>query len=436
MKSLKPTYDELCQNTRLLIRLRWIAGFSILAGTLVARVGFDIHLQILPLLLTGLIVLAYNSLLFYICRTQCDSPRSAWRIAWGQIILDWIAMTALVHFTGGITSPALIYFVIHAAFSGMILLPWQTRSLSILAITIIAWLGFFERWGTLPHVVIPGLGLDGHLYQDRTYIAAVLFFFGTTVIALSELVSAKAQVLRQHEAHIQQLYDARSTFMHVATHELRAPTAAGLSLVRNIEAGYVGELNPQQAALIHRVAERLEGLSTLIDDLLTLAASREAHAAHAPLEPVEVRQVVQRMVEREMPNADQKQIQITLDLDEREGVVMAAEDGLEIIFGNLLNNAIKYTPNCGQVIARYRIDAAQTDVTIIDTGIGIPANDLPQIFGEFFRAKNAKAAQITGSGIGLSIVRTLVDRYHGEVSISSKEGTGTTVIVSFPLKKS
>ena len=74
--------------------------------------------------------------------------------------------------------------------------------------------------------------------------------------------------------------------MRVATHELRAPLGASLSLMRNIEQGYAGELSAQQAAILSRVTIRLEGLRTLIDDLLTLAMSREASTAHAPLEPV------------------------------------------------------------------------------------------------------------------------------------------------------
>jgi signal transduction histidine kinase len=433
---LRPTYEELSQNTRLLINLRWVAGGSILVGTAFARWVIHIDLQVFPLLIIGLFVLGYNALLWvFIERDRDGTLQRVQRVAWGQIILDWLAMIALLHFTGGITSPALIYFVIHAALSGTILLPWQTRSLTLLAIAIVGGLAWLERSGALPHVIISDLGTNAALYKNTTYIAAVMFFFGSTVLTLSELVSWNAQRLRERERHIRDLYDARATFVRVATHELRAPLGASLSLMRNIEQGYAGELSAQQAAILSRVTIRLEGLRTLIDDLLTLAMSREASTAHAPLEPYAVRTALDKIIERERPHADQKKIQLDCDLAGEPGVVMSGSVGLGIIFGNIVNNAIKYTPDGGRVTIEYRIvrPTQTAEVAVSDTGMGIPADDLPNIFNEFFRAKNAKSSQVMGTGIGLSTVRTLVERYHGRITLDSQEGQGTTIKVSLPL---
>jgi signal transduction histidine kinase len=393
-----------------------------------------IDLHTAPLLILGLIVLGYNSLLFFVCRSADRTVESAWRVAWGQILLDWLAMTALVHFTGGITSPALIYFVIHAALSGLVLLPWYTRGLALLAVIIVGGLAWLERMGTLAHVAISEFGL-GALYRNETYMTAILFFFGTTVFTLSELVSRNAQRLRQREEHIRQLYEARATFVRVATHELRAPLAAGISLMHNLEQGYAGEFNPRQTAILHRVLSRLKGLSSLIDDLLELATSREASLSNVPLEPVEIGPVLASLIEREMPNAQEKHITVNAQLSGDTSAVMAGNDGLGIIFGNLLNNAIKYTPEGGQVTVDCAVNRHDQTVEIrfTDTGIGIPADELPRIFSEFFRARNAKALQVNGSGIGLSAVRALVEHYHGAITLHSEEGRGTTVQVTLPL---
>ena len=296
-----------------------------------------------------------------------------------------------------------------------------------------AWL---ERDGGLPHVGINELGINNGSYRNTTHIAAIMFFFGTTLLTLSELVTWNAQRLRQREKHIRELYEARATFVRVATHELRAPLGASLSLMRNIEQGYAGELSAQQGAILSRVTARLEGLRTLIDDLLTLAISREASTAHAPLEPDSVRVTLGKIIEREKPHAEQKKIRLDCDLAEEPGIVMAGDVGLGIIFGNLINNAIKYTPEGGSVAIEYKItrSAEKTaDVTVKDTGMGIPADDLPNIFNEFFRAKNAKSSQVMGTGIGLSTVRTLVERYSGHLTLDSEEGKGTTVKVTLPL---
>lgn len=440
-RALQPSFEELSQNSRLLIRLRWVAGFGIISGTLFAKIALKTDLQILPLLLTGLIVLGYNSLLArasYTTASQNERTlRRAQQIAWGQIILDWLAMTILVHFTGGITSPALIYFVIHAALSGTILLPWQTRSLTLLAILIVSGLALLERAGLIPHVGIDELGLDDNLHQNTTYMLAVVFFFGTTLLTLSELVTYIAQRLRQREERIRQLYEARATFVRVATHELRAPLAAGLSLMKNIEQGYAGEFTDQQGAIIQRVIIRLDGLRTLIDDLLTLAVSREASTAQAPLEPVSIRAMLDKMIEREAPQAEHKKLVLDCHLSDEPGITLAGDVGLQIIFGNLLNNAVKYTPEGGRVEIEYTVvrmsRAGSAVIKIADSGIGIPIKDLPNIFNEFFRAQNAKNAQVSGTGIGLATVKTLVERYKGSINLESEEGKGTTVTVSLPL---
>lgn len=432
---LRPTLEELCQNTRLLIRLRWAAGFAILAATTFARFALGIHLQTTALMLIGLVVLGYNSLLSVACRKKDRTMERAWRVAWGQIILDWMAMTALLHFTGGITSPALIFFVIHGALSGTILPPRYTRELAVLAIVTVGGLAWLESVGLLPYIAISEFELGHNLHDNTSYVTAIMFFFGTTMITLSELVANNAQRLRQREAHIRQLYEARATFVHVATHELRAPLAAGLSLMYNIQQGYAGEFNEQQAAILSRVTSRLEGLRTLIDDLLTLAASREATIANAPLELVQVRPLLEKMIEREMPTIEQKQLILQTRLAHEHGTILAGDVGLTIIFGNLLNNAVKYTPAGGTICVEYRYNRAEHEIEIVftDSGIGIPADDLPLIFGEFFRAKNARNGSITGTGIGLSTARTLIERYRGTINVQSEEGRGTTFKVTFPL---
>lgn len=433
-RGLRPTHDELRQNVQLLIQLRWAAGFGILSITAFARYVLDIHLQTTALLLIGLAVLVYNFLLSITFRGD-TTARQVERAAWVQIILDWIAMTALVHFTGGITSPALIYFMIHAALAGTVLLPWQARSLALLATAIVIGIALFEREGILPHVAIPEFEMSSALYQNGTYITGVVFFFGTAIFTLSELVTRIAQRLRQREERIRELYEARSTFLRVATHELRSPLGAGLSLMHNIQQGYAGEFTPQQGEILDRVTRRLEGLRTLIDDLLTLAASQEVTAAHVPLEPVGVCAVLDQIIERETPNAAGKNIQLTCEKSTEAGVVMAGDVGLAIILGNLLNNAIKYTPEGGKVSVKYRLNRAaqRVEISVSDTGIGIPADDLPRLFDEFFRARNTKTLQVTGTGIGLATVRTLLDRYNGHITIESEEGKGTTVHVTLPL---
>lgn len=115
--------------------------------------------------------------------------------------------------------------------------------------------------------------------------------------------------------------------------------------------------------------------------------------------------------------------------------VLAGDPGLSMVLGNLLNNAIKYTPAGGDVTVQVAVDqpSGQATVVVRDTGIGIPADELPRIFDEFYRASNAKSARIVGTGIGLAAVRAMVEHYQGTIALNSVEGQGTTVTVRLPL---
>lgn len=424
----------LAPTGRLLITLRWIAGLSILLATAVAQWALDIDLPAGALLAVGVAVLAYNAALAVEARRPDRPPAAARRALWGQIALDWLAMTAVVHFTGGIASPALIYFVIHVALAATVLPLRQARAMALLSAAIVAGLAGLEASGALPHIPLRDIGLGGDLYQNSAYVLAALFFFTNTALTLSELVARQAEDLRRREARIRALNEERAAFTRAATHELRAPVAASLALVRTIEQGYVDNLSPLQTVVMQRVGDRLDGLRELIDDLLDFAASREVSLAAQPPEPVDLGAALDSAVERERPVADEKGV--TLDILPRPDVrVLAGDPGLTMVMSNLLNNAIKYTPAGGSVRVQVAVDppAGQAIVAVQDTGIGIPANELPRVFEEFYRASNAKSSRIVGTGIGLAAVRATVDHYRGTIALESVEGQGTTVTVRLRL---
>jgi signal transduction histidine kinase len=112
--------------------------------------------------------------------------------------------------------------------------------------------------------------------------------------------------------------------------------------------------------------------------------------------------------------------------------VSATHEGLDRIFVNLVGNAVKYTPEDGTVTVTVREQELQVAVEVRDTGIGIPTESLPKLFSEFYRAPNAKAFE-TGTGLGLVIVKELVESFNGRISVESEEGKGTAFTVHLPL---
>jgi signal transduction histidine kinase len=136
------------------------------------------------------------------------------------------------------------------------------------------------------------------------------------------------------------------------------------------------------------------------------------------------------------PRAEEKEIALTLRPYREELVVWASEEGLDHIFHNLVENALKYTPAGGQVTVSLALCDDEAQVTVTDTGIGIPEDVQQHLFKEFYRAPNARATDAVGTGLGLAIVRELVTRFGGRVTVHSPGlAQGTTFTVSLPLNR-
>lgn len=250
------------------------------------------------------------------------------------------------------------------------------------------------------------------------------------LLALAALGAAALRAA-QELSEMERVEAAKSRFIHVATHELRSPIAVAQSLVRNVVRGYAGPLNDQQKDLFARISARLDFLERLVNDLLDLAASRAPELAEEE-GPVAVNSSVGRAVLLLMPRAEEKGVTLTVQPCCEELAVWATEEGLDRIFVNLVENGIKYTPPGGRVVVSLGRDGEQIWVRVADTGIGIPPEAIPHLFEEFYRAPNARAVNAVGTGLGLTIVKELVDRYRGRIEVESEVGKGTTFTVTFP----
>jgi len=251
----------------------------------------------------------------------------------------------------------------------------------------------------------------------------------------------RLQKIEQHAAELvrvkeemERLDKFKSDFMLMVAHELRSPVAGAQSLLRTILRGLAGDLNQQQVELLRRVNLRMDTLLELINDLLSLAASKSIEPDES-LELININPIIQQVVNNFSVQAEDKKISLIFEPIETPVAVLATEDGLFTLFNNLMGNAIKYTSEGGsvQVSLDFKDDCVQ--ITFSDTGIGIPKEDVPHLWEEFYRASNVRKSEITGTGLGLSIVKQLVERYSGDIEVISAEGKGTKFIVTMPLDR-
>jgi signal transduction histidine kinase len=216
------------------------------------------------------------------------------------------------------------------------------------------------------------------------------------------------------------------------SHELRTPLA---SMRGHVESLAMAEgADPEQRRAYLQVIEReADHLNRLIDDLFALSTT-EAGALPLKLEPLPLNEVVAEVADSVAPLARQER-QVTLVNGVAADVppVLADRQRLSQVLGNLLRNALRYTPEGGLISLSAAGNNGRVEVSVADTGIGIPQDELPHVFERFYRAGPARDRASAGAGLGLAIVRELVEAMGGEVSVESTEGEGSRFSFTLPV---
>lgn len=220
----------------------------------------------------------------------------------------------------------------------------------------------------------------------------------------------------------------RRDFVANVSHELRTPVGALSLLAETLQ----GETDPEVAArFVDRIQAEATRLGDLINDLLDL--SRIEGRVGSDNQPVPMAQIVGQAVAAVRQAADHKSIVLVAEGVDRRDAVLGDTGHLASAVTNLLDNAVKYTPDGGEVRCRLSSDGEEVFVTVTDSGIGIPRRDLSRIFERFFRVDRGRSAQSGGTGLGLSIVRHVAVEHGGRVEVTSQEGVGSTFTLVLPL---
>lgn len=213
-------------------------------------------------------------------------------------------------------------------------------------------------------------------------------------------------------------------------HEVRTPlTTMGL-LTKALKEH---EMEPEQREdFINDLDNELERLTALVNDLLELSKLEKDIIEH---EELSLNLLLENIIGENQFRFAQAGVSLLDDIPEEDLVVRAAPLQLRQVFGNLLDNALNYTPPGGQVIVAFYSDGPDAVISVEDTGCGIPAEDLKFIFERFFRVERARSRAGGGTGLGLAIVSEIISKHGGKVWVESEEGKGSSFYVSLPLMK-
>ena len=222
----------------------------------------------------------------------------------------------------------------------------------------------------------------------------------------------------------------RFQFLSVLSHELKAPLNAIEGYLKIMDDRQFGDnIHPYQE-MINRSLERINGMRSLIMDLLDLTKI-ESGSPVQDFQPTDITTIAQESLDTMRPYAIQKDVDIYLNT--KESIIMQADTKeIEIILNNLISNAIKYNKQGGRADIFIEREEKKVKIIVSDTGIGMTEEEKSKLFQDFVRIKNPKTKNITGSGLGLSIVKKVVEMYHGDIEVQSIPDQGSTFTVILP----
>jgi signal transduction histidine kinase len=252
-----------------------------------------------------------------------------------------------------------------------------------------------------------------------------------------QLAQKLATELAGANAHLERLDKMKSEFVSIASHQLRSPITSVRGYVSMILEGTYGEISPKVKEILEHVSSATANMATSINDYLNISRI-EAGNMKYDIVDCDLRKLVEDTIAEIMPASAEKKISLNFESKFDGSAFVKLDLGkTKQIVQNLIDNAIKYTPEGGKVaivIRREETPKKQIFVEVTDTGMGISKEDILALFNKFERAKKAGTVNANGTGLGLYIAKQMAQAMGGDITVTSPgEGLGSTFIISFPL---
>ncbi len=273
-------------------------------------------------------------------------------------------------------------------------------------------------------------------------------FWQVIITSFQEADNRGYLVIIQDLSRIRRLETVRRDFISNISHELRTPLASLKALTETLRDGAI-EDPPAAERFLNSMETEIDALTQMVQELLELSRIESGQVA-LRLRTASVEEVVAPPVERLLTQAERSELTLSVEIARDAPLVLVDVERIQLVVTNLVHNAIKFTPPGGSITVRARVgrdgevpaSARQNRplvsggwpvviVEVVDTGVGIPARDLPRVFERFFKADRARGSG--GTGLGLSIARHLVESHGGAIWVESQEGVGSTFFFSLPI---
>ncbi len=439
--------------------LRWIVGPGAIGLALFGTYVLQLSLNLSGLAFLACAIVVYN-LAFrrWLARIGRDAAprqsRAVRRCANAQISFDLVAIALAVHFTGGVESPVALLFFLHMIIAAMIMPLPAAYGQATLVLVLYGVIVLLEAQGIIPHYRLSP-AIEASFHRSPEAWSLVGGVVGVLYMAVY-LTGSISRELRRREEQLEHLADELAQqagqcriayrglqntqrrqleYMQRVAHELKSPLSAISMMLGTILDSFPDTVPDKQREIMTRACVRAEAALTLTEDLLTLSQLKEG----LPLEPareVSVAHLIETVVseaQAELETED-REVEFRLEIETGMPLIHAYEPELIRMLQNLLSNAIKYSTDGAVITIRAWTVDDSVGLSVADQGLGISEEDLPRIFDDFYRTQAGRQAGIQGTGLGLPIVKSVVDHHKGTLDVESALGEGTTFTITLPVQ--
>jgi signal transduction histidine kinase len=440
---LKPSFPhQLFLQAYWLTKIRWLIGL----GTLLA-VASSYFLRIADLNFLWLTIIAFlifpiNALfVFHLKSIQVKSEAIKQKYldlnVNLQISIDFLILTSLIHLSGGIENPAIIFYVFHMIIGSIILPIRKAVFQALLAIFLFSTLTALEYFGILPHYSL-NPSMTSFVFSDPLYLVFAFTIFAFASLLVVYFAGKLALRLRNAQAELKilnnellQKDEIKNEYVQRLTHDIKGDLSTIHSCLTVVNNQVLAPVDNKNMEFVEKAHDRTSRLMEFVEDLLKLT-NMLLNKRFDTID-LKINSIVKEVVSQIQSFANEKNIKLKAKITDLPLIMSGIEVSIREAIYNVVYNAVKYTPNNGSVNVTVEKVSGKIKITVADNGFGIPPESIPRIFDEFYRAENIKDQK--GTGLGLSLVKAIIKRHSGKIDVQSTVNKGTVFTIWFNIKR-
>lgn len=406
------------------------------------------HTQLTLIIIITTSILIYNVFFHFIRRHVKFDPAkfNPLHLSFLQIVLDLSALMLLVYYTGGVESPLYMLAVFHMIVGSLILPGFIIYTIAAAVVLSFAFISFGQYYEIIPKHQLAGL-LNFNLTEDLNYIIAFNIVFMFVIFICVMLANRIANQLYKREQELVESIEKinaaekeKQKYIIGVVHEIKTPLAAVHSYLDLVLQKFLGPLDEIVEEKLKRAKRRSDEAIELVNSVLKISNMKLFDKINE--DSITIGSVVKTTVASQMVNAKAKSVSVKVRDERKEKIPVKGDSFLiQIAISNIINNAIKYVDFEGKIEVLIENKENDVMISVSDNGVGIPAKDMDKIFTDYFRASNIKDKNYEGSGIGLPVVKQIIEKHGGTIKVESPsrfattDKPGTSFTIYLPLKK-